>query len=179
MKLTFNKSLRTSRPRALLLALSCLVLYISTSLPYTALANQAPQKKSSSPPPQKIDPGFQETQSLLQQGRFDEARQQIQIGLAKDPKSVEGFNLLGIVCVSQKDFPCALDAFQHALKLAPSSSKNSISQKKSSKKFLPQPLPTQKQITIWASPFCPQTGLPPRFLFSNASLPSPPNLNSI
>ena len=126
MKLTFNKSLRTSRPRALLLVLSCLALYISTSLPYTALANQLQQKKSPSPPPQKIDPRFQETQFLLQRGRFDEARQQIQTELAKDPKSIEGFNLLGIVCVSQKDFPCALDAFQHALKLAPSSTRTKV-----------------------------------------------------
>ena len=64
--------------------------------------------------------------TLLQQGRFDEARQQIQTELAKDPKSVEGFNLLGIVCVSQKDFAGALDAFQHALKLAPSSTRTKV-----------------------------------------------------
>src|SRR5579859_5421730 len=110
MKLMFTNSSRTSRPRALLLALSCASLFISALLPHSALANQSPHKKSSSPQPDKIDPHFQETQSLLQQGRFDEARQQIQTQLAKDPKSVEGFNLLGIVCVSQKDFPSALEA---------------------------------------------------------------------
>src|SRR5260221_5163517 len=126
MELIFNKSLRSSRPRILLLVLSSAALFISTSFPYAALANQSPPTKSSSPPPQKIDPRFRETQSLLQQGRFEEARQQIQTELAKDPKSVEGFNLLGIVCVSQKDFPCALDAFQHALKLAPSSTRTKV-----------------------------------------------------
>src|SRR5256885_12869746 len=106
MALTFTKSLRTSRSRTLLLVLSCTALFISTSLPYTPLANQAPQKKSSSPPPQKIAPRFQETQSLLQQARFDEARQQIQTELAKDLTSVEGSNSYGIVSVSQNDFPC-------------------------------------------------------------------------
>jgi len=74
MALTFTKSLRTSRSRTLLLVLSCTALFTSISLPYTALANQSSQKQSSSPRPQKIDPRFQETQSLLQQGRFDEAR---------------------------------------------------------------------------------------------------------
>src|SRR6267154_935268 len=126
MKLPFTKSLRTSRPRTLLLVLSCATLSISASLPCTALANQSSQRKSPSPPPQKIDPRFQETQSLLQQGRFDEARQQIQTELTRDPKSVEGYKILDIVCVSQKDFPCSLDAFQHALTLAPSSTRTKV-----------------------------------------------------
>src|SRR5207249_6179852 len=126
MKLEFTNSPCTSRPRAFLPVLTCAALFISTSLPCVVFANQSPQKESPSPPSQKIDPRIQETQSLLQQGRFDEARRQIQGELAKDPKNVEGFNILGIVCVSQKDFPCALDAFQHALKLAPSSGRTKV-----------------------------------------------------
>jgi len=98
-----------------------------------ARAQQATQKPASQkaavgPAAAKVDPRFQEADALLQQGRAEEARQKIQSELAKDPKSVEGYNLLGIVCVSLKDNDAALDAFQHALKLDPSSarSKNNL-----------------------------------------------------
>lgn len=75
---------------------------------------------------QTTDPRFKEAQDLLQQGRPQEAKQKIQDELAKDPKSVEGYNLLGIIEVSQKNFDAAFDAFEHALKLNPSSSRTKI-----------------------------------------------------
>ena len=36
---------------------------------------------------------------------------------------MEGYNLLGIIYSSEKDFANALDAFQHALKLDPNSTR--------------------------------------------------------
>jgi len=59
----------------------------------------------------------------MQQGRLDEAKHRLQDVLAQDPKSVEGYNLLGIVCISQKDYDGASDALQHALRLNPASSR--------------------------------------------------------
>src|SRR5689334_14292926 len=126
MKRTTTISLLSSRSRVALLTSASLLLLCSTSLP-AALGRQSPQKKKpSTEPPQKIEPQFREAQALLQQGRFDEARQQVQAELAKNPTSIEGFNLLGIICVSEKDYGAALEAFQRALKLAPSSARTKV-----------------------------------------------------
>ena len=65
---------------------------------------------------------FLEAETLLQQGSIDEAKKKIQEQLAIKP-SVEGYNLLGIVYSSQKDYDNALDSFQHALKIDPNSTK--------------------------------------------------------
>jgi len=59
----------------------------------------------------------------MQQGRLDEAKRKLQEVLAQDPLSIEGYNLLGIVCISQKDYDGASGALQHALKLNPTSSR--------------------------------------------------------
>jgi len=67
--------------------LSCATLSISASLPDGSRRINRRKRKSSSPPPQKIDPRFQETQSLLQQGRFEKHAQQIQTELTRDPKA--------------------------------------------------------------------------------------------
>jgi len=69
----------------------------------------------------KADPRFADVEELLQQGRASEAKQRLQDILAQDPKSIEGYNLLGIVCISLKEYDAAFDALQHALKLDPSS----------------------------------------------------------
>jgi len=66
---------------------------------------------------------FAEAQELIAQGQLDEAKEKIQKQLKENPTSVEGFNLLGIVCSSQKDYPGALNAFEHALKIEPKSTK--------------------------------------------------------
>jgi tetratricopeptide (TPR) repeat protein len=83
---------------------------------------QPPQKAVARSAP-KSDPGLAEAQNLLAEGRFDEAKQKVQELLAKDPQSVEGYNLLGVICISQKDYDCASDALQRALKLHPSSTR--------------------------------------------------------
>ena len=64
---------------------------------------------------------FPRIEQLIRQGSLDRAKTEIQEQIARQPNSVEAYNLLGIICVEQKDFPCAQDAFQHALQLRPGS----------------------------------------------------------
>jgi tetratricopeptide (TPR) repeat protein len=65
-----------------------------------------------------------EAQSLLQQGRVAEAKSLVTGYLQSHTSSVEGYNLLGIVCGSAHDYEGALEAFQHAVKLNPASTKS-------------------------------------------------------
>ena len=60
-------------------------------------------------------------QSLLQQGRTAEAKTSTLDYLRTHPSSIDGYNLLGIICGTTHDYEGALDAFQHALKLNPTS----------------------------------------------------------
>jgi tetratricopeptide (TPR) repeat protein len=85
----------------------------------------SPQKSPNRPSPSspQASSAFQEAESLLAQGLLDQAKEKIQEQLRLNPKSVEGYNLLGIVCTNQKDYESALEAFQQALKLNPKSSK--------------------------------------------------------
>src|SRR3569833_2177795 len=72
------------------------------------------QKKSISP--------FHEAESLLQQNRLAEAYTETVEQLKEHP-DVDGYNLLGIIESSRNNFPDAIDAFEHALRLKPGSSK--------------------------------------------------------
>jgi tetratricopeptide (TPR) repeat protein len=74
-------------------------------------------RQSASPSP------FAESEDLLRRGSIAEAKQKIEGQLALHPDSVAGFNLLAIVDSSEKDYAGALEAFQHALKLSPNSTK--------------------------------------------------------
>jgi tetratricopeptide (TPR) repeat protein len=66
---------------------------------------------------------FQEAESLFAQGMVDQAKEKTEEQLKLNPASVEGYNLLGIIFSSQKQYEQALDAFQHALRLNPNSTK--------------------------------------------------------
>ncbi len=102
-------------------AISALVLLLILCRGYATSQRSsatAGAKKSSSAAAQSA---FQEAESLLGQGLVEQAKEKIQEQLKLNPTSVEGFNLLGIVCAGQKDYGNALDAFQHALKLSPNS----------------------------------------------------------
>jgi tetratricopeptide (TPR) repeat protein len=89
------------------------------SLTYSTAQKQDPAI-SSSP---SDSSAFAEAESLLRQGSIAEAKQKIREQLALHPKSVAGYNLLGIAYSGEKDYASALDAFQHALKLNPNSIK--------------------------------------------------------
>src|SRR5882724_13290499 len=116
-----NSHLKKNRLVTCVLALAAILLYANGSL-----GQQAPVKKNTSRPAAAIDPRLEEAQELLSQGRVDEAKQKIQEQLEQNPKSVDGYNMLGILYTGQKDYENALDAFQHALKLNPNSVRTRI-----------------------------------------------------
>ena len=86
-------------------------------------AAQQPSHNIHVTPPAKSAPAFQEAEELIQKGLFEQAREKIEEQLKLSPASVEGYNLLGIVYTSEKDYNHALDAFQRALELEPNSAK--------------------------------------------------------
>jgi tetratricopeptide (TPR) repeat protein len=88
-----------------------------------ASAQQTVPSRGSARQPAKISPLLQEAEDLLRQGSIDEGKKKIQEELDRDPSSVDGYNLLGIVYTDEKDYANALQAFQQALKLDPNSSR--------------------------------------------------------
>jgi tetratricopeptide (TPR) repeat protein len=73
--------------------------------------------------PSKSSPNLQQAEELRQQGLFDQAKAKVQAELQRNPTSIEAHNLLGFIYVDEKDYGNAVEAFQHALKLAPGSAK--------------------------------------------------------
>ena len=105
--------------------MACLLVFMSAAAGGAPAGQQPqnPRKTSSRPTAAKADPRFADVESLIQQGRAAEAKEQLQNLLQLEPKSVEGFNLLGIILISEKDYDGAFDALQHALKLNPASAR--------------------------------------------------------
>ncbi len=69
---------------------------------------------------------FQEAEQLLRQGDADKALATVQEGLKIAPKSVEGWNLLGLAYNLRKDYTHAVAALQRALQLDPHSAKTHV-----------------------------------------------------
>jgi len=103
--------------------LTCAILALTLlSLCAGAAAQQAVKNQNNARPTPKASSPFLEAETLLRQGSVDEAKKKVQEQLALNPSSVEGYNLLGIIDSEVKDFSGALDAYQQALKLEPTSS---------------------------------------------------------
>ena len=88
------------------------------SIPFLVCQAGAVQQQSA-----KSTENFRQVEALVQQGRLDEARTQMLDELQRNPSSVDGYNLLGIIDSDGQDYPDALAAFQKAFKLAPNSTK--------------------------------------------------------
>jgi tetratricopeptide (TPR) repeat protein len=87
-------------------------------------AQQSPPSRSRARSSAATAPSpFLEAETLLRQGSINEAKKKIQEQLALNPSSVEGYNLLGIVYSTEKDYANALETFQQALTLDPNSTK--------------------------------------------------------
>ena len=110
---------KVSRRRRGILALFVTFVFISAF----AAQKQAASREGDVRPSAKIDPDFAEAEQMLQQGLLDQAKKKIEEQLSRHSASVEGYNLLGIVYSEQKDYPRAQEAFEHAVKLAPNSTK--------------------------------------------------------
>jgi tetratricopeptide (TPR) repeat protein len=70
--------------------------------------------------PEQHEP--REAESLFKEGRLAEAKVSVEEFLRSN-SSVNGYNLLGIICSSEQNYGCAVDAFEHALQLNPSAVK--------------------------------------------------------
>ena len=90
--------------------------------PLTAQQTHHPAPTSNSQQTKPTSPTLQQAETLRQQGELDQAKAKVQEDLQQNP-SVEAYNLLGFICIDQKDSSAAVDAFQHALKLQPGSAK--------------------------------------------------------
>lgn len=66
---------------------------------------------------------FPQVEEMMQQGHLDEAKTAMLEELQRNPFSVDGYNLLGIIESNQQDYANALEALQKALQLAPNSTK--------------------------------------------------------
>ena len=102
-----------------IIALFAIALCVSSSVA------QQPTTKQFAKPSSAL---LTEAEALLRAGRIAEAKSRIQEELQRNPTNTEAYDLLGVASVNEKDFPGALEAFQHALKLAPNSTRtrNSI-----------------------------------------------------
>jgi tetratricopeptide (TPR) repeat protein len=99
------------------------VFFALIVLPGVLAAQQPGPTKHSSRQVPRIDPTFKEASALLDEGRLEEAKLSAQQELEKNPASVDGYNLLGIILTTQKDYASALDAFERALKISPDSAR--------------------------------------------------------
>jgi tetratricopeptide (TPR) repeat protein len=97
----------------ILICVSILILAGVSAAQQSTPARSNPQSASTAASP------FLEAETLLRQGSFEQAKQKIEEQLKLNPSSVEGYNLLGIVYSSEKDYDNALAAFQRALTLDP------------------------------------------------------------
>lgn len=64
-----------------------------------------------------------QAESLFRNGQVSKAKSLVEQFLESHRSSVDGFNLLGIICSSQHDYECSTNALQHALELNPRSAK--------------------------------------------------------
>jgi tetratricopeptide (TPR) repeat protein len=106
------------RARALSRILALTVIFVFAGRSFAQRSSPAPGDQR---PGSKAPSPFLEAETLLRQGSVAEAKQKIKEQLKLDPSSVEGYNLLGIIYSSEKDYDNALKSFQQALTLGPNS----------------------------------------------------------
>jgi tetratricopeptide (TPR) repeat protein len=102
--------------------LALVALATALSLCGNSAAQRAVGQRGNAKESTKLVPALVEAQELLRKGELEEAKKKTLEELGRDPKSVEGYNLLGIVYSDERDYANALDAFEYALKLSPNSS---------------------------------------------------------
>src|SRR5271165_3502505 len=96
-----------------------LIVAFNSSAAY--LAQQTAAANKNAPQSAKNPSHFVQAEALLRQGSLEEAKTETQQQLRLHPDSAEGYRLLGIIYVTEKDFPNAMEAFEHAVKLDPTS----------------------------------------------------------
>jgi tetratricopeptide (TPR) repeat protein len=92
-------------------------------VPVGGLARQTVSGGGNARQGSKISPGLREAEELLGRGSVDEAKKKIEEEIQRNPSSVDGYTLLGIVYTDEKDYANALQVFQQALQLDPNSTR--------------------------------------------------------
>ena len=108
---------RPCKSAASLLWLGRILALLLVLLPANGFAQQSASSHGDSQKSRQISLLLQEAEDLLRQGSVDEAKKKVEEELAKNPASLEGYNLLGIIYTDQKDFVNALNAYDKALEL--------------------------------------------------------------
>jgi len=110
--------------RLLSVGLLCGAFLISPGRPLwpQAAAQGTPAEEASRAARQR----FQEAEQLLRRGETEKALVAVQAGLEIAPKSVEGWNLLGLAYNLRKDYTQAVAALERALQLDPHSAKTHV-----------------------------------------------------
>src|SRR5579885_681859 len=81
----------------------------------------SPSQLKASSPAERED--LAKAESLMQRGQLAEAKASVEDFLQSHSRSIDGHNLLGIICSDQQNYACSLDAFQQALILDPASAR--------------------------------------------------------
>jgi tetratricopeptide (TPR) repeat protein len=118
--------IRPSFPRSLPSPTMQQFLFILLLILINSPVSIGQQHRSNVPVARSGQSPFSEAESLFAQGRLEEAKQTAVELLKLHPSSVEGYNLLGIIYSSAKDFESAHQAFEHALTLDPNSVKTQV-----------------------------------------------------
>jgi tetratricopeptide (TPR) repeat protein len=98
-----------------------LIVMVWGATPMAVVAQQPAPGQATARQSSKAPSPFAEAKELFRQGSDEEAKQKISEQLRQNPKSAEGYNLLGIIYTSEKNYAQALDAFQQALNIEPKS----------------------------------------------------------
>jgi tetratricopeptide (TPR) repeat protein len=92
-------------------------------LPPQSLAQQPIAAHRATQDSAKPSVALLEAETLLKEGRIEDAKAKAHDELKRRPNSLEAYDFLGIIYYSQRDYENALHAFQHALQLAPNSAR--------------------------------------------------------
>src|SRR5260370_13036890 len=127
--MAFDAALQRQRASGAMCAIFALSLIpLCAPAPTHAVQQSAAKRSAPNQSAKPTSPLLAEAEALLREGRITDAKSKIQQELQRNPASAEAYDLLGVACVNEKDYPGALEAFQHALELEPSSARtrNSI-----------------------------------------------------
>jgi tetratricopeptide (TPR) repeat protein len=107
---------------AMLLCVAALVMLFAVSIAWSSPQSAGPVSAKSQTAESAKSPAYlSQAETLLNQGALDDAKKETLQQIELHPSSAASYRLLGIICIGQKDFPSAMEAFEHALKLEPNS----------------------------------------------------------
>jgi tetratricopeptide (TPR) repeat protein len=117
----FRRGWRSAAERLVLAAILAASLLFVDASGHAAQQAAAGAHRTAAQMSAKAPSPFAEAEELLQQGSLEAARNRTEELIKLYPSNAEGYQLLGIICSEGKDFPSALQAFQHAQTLDPKS----------------------------------------------------------